>query len=89
MFEAEIEITCTTSKGRKIPFIYETEVECSYSTRVERCHGYHVFFDADENEYAQQCELAKEKFIEEVSLDEITNDLIDELDEDETIIEVR
>ena len=89
MFEAEIEIICVTNKGREIPFIYETEVECAYSTRVEECYGYHTFFEVDERDYERQCEIAKDDFIANTPLELITNDLIEELEEDETIIEMR
>ena len=89
MFEAEIEIICVTDKGREIPFIYEMEVECAYSTRVEECDGYHTFFEVDERDYERQCEIAKDDFIANTPLELIRNDLIEELEEDETSIEMR
>ena len=89
MFEAEIEIICITNKGREIPFIYETEVECDYSTRVEECHGFHTFFDVDELDYERQCKLAKDDFIANTKLEHITNDLIEELEKEEIIVEMR
>ena len=83
--EFELNFKVKTSKGRILPAAITKEADVYCHTRVEECHGFHTFYDIDNRHYDQRLEELTEEFEDLELLEEA---LLDELQEDETVIEI-